>query len=142
MITDILDDFEVDDGELVELPELEATHRELIDGSIREQIQNPFDSSVNFVDEYFTELDRQMTNSEENPDLKSQVVTDGMKFCQEVIELIDTRYGLDIDDDTVEEMSLEDVRALCYALYDFFVVHYPKNIKKFFIKICNNIINI
>ena len=134
MITDVLDDYEVDDGELVELPELESTHRELIDGSIREQVQNPFDSTVNFVDEYFIELDRQISNSEENPDLKSQIITDGIKFCQEVIGLIDIKYGLDINDEALEEMNLEDIRALCYSLYDFFVVHYPKNIKKFFIK--------
>ena len=135
MLAGILDeDYEIDTDELVELPELEATHRELIDESIKEQIEDPFESSVNFVDEYFTELEKQIERCDENPDLKAQIITDGKKFCQEVIKMVDAKYSLDIDDETIEEMDLESLMQLTYGIYDFFVVHYPKNLKKFFIK--------
>jgi hypothetical protein len=135
MITDLLEDVEIDNDELIELPELKALHSDLIDESIKEQIDDPFESNVNFVDEYFSIFDKQIDNAEENPDLREQLESDAKRFCEEVLNMIDDKYELGIDDDeTLGEMNLEQIKDLTYAVYDFFVIHYPKNIKKFFVK--------
>ena len=134
MITDILEDVEIDNDELIELPELKSLHSDLIDESIKEQILDPFESNVNFVDEYFSIFDKQVENAEENPDLKEQLTTDAKRFCEEVLNMIDDKYDLGIEDETLAEMNVEEIKDLTYAVYDFFVIHYPKNIKKFFVK--------
>ena len=134
MITDLLDDVEIDNDELIELPELKSLHSDLINESIKEQIIDPFESNVNFVDEYFSIFDKQVENAEENPDLKEQLITDAKKFCEEVLDMVDNKYDLGIEDETLAEMNVEEIKDLTYAVYDFFVIHYPKNIKKFFVK--------
>lgn len=134
MLADLYENYEYDNDELIELPELKALHQELIDESIREQIEDPFESTINFVDDYFMLMDKQLSQSDENPDLREQIITDGKKFCQDVIGMIENKYDLDVDEETLEEMNIEDIKELTYALYDFFIIHYAKNIKKFFIK--------
>ena len=134
MITDILEDMEIDNDEIVELPELQSLHSDLINESIKEQIADPFESNVNFVDEYFSIFDKQIENAEENPDLREQLNADAIQFCKELINMLDDKYDLDINDESVDDMNVEEIKDLAYALYDFFVVHYAKNLKKWFIK--------
>ena len=134
MLADLYENYETDNDEVIELPELEAAHRELINETIKEQIADPFDSNVNYVDEYFNMMEKQLDRAEENPDLRSQIVSDGKKFCQEVLGLLDKKYNLDLNDEELEDMNLEDLQPICCALYDFFTVHYARNLKKFFIK--------
>ena len=134
MLADLYDDLEIDSDELIELPELQSIHRELIDESIKEQIEDPFDSTVDFVDEYFTLVNNQLDKSEENPDIRDQIITDARQFCMDVLKMIDTKYDLDVNYEEIEDMNLTDIKDLTYALYDFFIVHYAKNVKKFFIK--------
>lgn len=134
MLADLYDDFEVDNGEILEIPELKNAHRELIDESIKEQIDDPFDSTANFVDEFFTMVEKQLEKDSDNPDLQEEVTSDARRFCIEVIGMIDDKYNIDADTDTLEQMDFEDLKNLTYGLYDFFIVHYSKNLKKFFIK--------
>ena len=134
MLADLYDDFEVDNGEILEIPELKNAHRELIDESIKEQIDDPFDSTANFVDEFFTMVEKQLDKDSDNPDLQEEVTSDARRFCIEVIGMIDDKYNIDADTDTLEQMDFEDLKNLTYGLYDFFIVHYSKNLKKFFIK--------
>ena len=134
MLADLYDDFEVDNGEILEIPELKNAHRELIDESIKEQINDPFDSTANFVDEFFTMVEKQLEKDSDNPDLQEEVTSDARRFCIEVIGMIDDKYNIDADTDTLEQMDFEDLKNLTYGLYDFFIVHYSKNLKKFFIK--------
>lgn len=134
VLADLYDDYEIDNGEILEIPELKNAHRELIDESIKEQIEDPFDSTANFVDEFFTLIEKQLDKDSDNPDLQEEITNDARKFCIEVINMIDNKYDIDADNDTLEQMDFEDLKNLTYGLYDFFIVHYSKNLKKFFIK--------
>ena len=118
MITDLLDDVEIDNDELIELPELKSLHSDLINESIKEQIIDPFESNVNFVDEYFSIFDKQVENAEENPDLKEQLITDAKKFCEEVLDMVDNKYDLGIEDETLAEMNVDEIKDLTYSVYD------------------------
>ena len=135
MLPDLYEnDYDVDEGEILEIPELRNAHSELIDESIKEQIDDPFESSANFVDEYFTMMNKQLEKDIDNPDLKEEVTSDARKFCIEVLSMIDDKYDIGLDDDELEQMEFEYLKDLTYGIYDFFVVHYSKNLKKFFIK--------
>ena len=108
MLADLYDDLEIDSDELIELPELQSIHRELIDESIKEQIEDPFDSTVDFVDEYFTLVNNQLDKSEENPDIRDQIITDARQFCMDVLKMIDTKYDLDVNYEEIEDMNLTE----------------------------------
>ena len=127
----IYEDYEVDSEEAIELPDIRAMHYELINESIKEQIEDPFESKSNFVEEYFETVDKQLELNGENPEVFSNLKNDVETFCNEVINMIDAKYNLDAN---IEDLELEDLKNLTLSLYSFFIVKYPKNIKKFFVK--------
>lgn len=139
MLSQYEEDYELDNDELMELPELRGLHAELIDEEIKEQVENPFESKINFLDDYFEDYDVLYEQYEENPDMMNTLNSDATNFCLEVINLIDEKYGLDVDEESLSELGIDKLKAITYSLYEFFVVNYSKNLKKFFVKyIMNN----
>lgn len=134
MLTDLVDNYEVDNDELIELPQLKGLHYELINENIRDQIEDPTESRVNFIDQYFLSVENELNDNEENIELVQNLKADVVKFCLEVITLLDDKYNLNIDRDAIEDLNLEKMKSLTYALYEFFVIKYVKNLKKFYIK--------
>lgn len=128
------DEYDIDNDEIQELPELRSLHAELINEEISEQVEDPFVSKVNFLDDYFDEYDDLMEQYDENPDMVAKLVDDATAFCNEVLKLIDEKYNLDLDDDALAEYGIEKLKAVTYSLYDFFIINYTKNLKKFFVK--------
>ena len=128
------DDYDIDNDELQELPELKSLHSELINEEITEQVENPFLNKINFLDEYFDEYDDLVEQYDENPDMMNKLESDAKDFCGEVLNLIDKKFNLDLDEDTVSSYSVDEIRSITYSLYDFFIVSYVKNLKKFFVK--------
>ncbi len=134
MLTDLYNSFEVDNDSMMELPELSSLHNELISESILDQIENPFESRVNFVDEYFNTVNKQMELNDENPETYAAITSEAIAFCMDVLKLIDKKFELDLDDESLLDKGLEEIKTLTYAAYEFFVIHYFKNLKKFFVK--------
>ena len=134
MLSQYEEDYELDNDELMELPELRGLHYELINEEIAEQVENPFESRINFLDDYFDEYDDLVEQYEENPDMMSILKTDAHAFCCSVIKLIEEKFNLDIDDENINDLGIDKLRSITYALYEFFVVNYSKNLKKFFVK--------
>lgn len=128
------DDYDIDNDELQELPELKSLHSELINEEITEQVENPFLNKINFLDEYFDEYDDLVEQYDENPDMMNKLESDAKDFCGEVLNLIDKKFNLDLDEDIVSGYSVDEIRSITYSLYDFFIVSYVKNLKKFFVK--------
>ena len=134
MLTDLYNSFEVDNDSMMELPELSSLHNELISESILDQIENPFESRVNFVDEYFNTVNKQLELNDENPETYAAITSEAISFCMDVLKLIDKKFELDLDDESLLDKGLEEIKTLTYAAYEFFVIHYFKNLKKFFVK--------
>lgn len=134
MLADLHEDYEIDNDELIELPQIKEMHYELINESIQEQVDDPFESKTNFIDTYFELIESQLESNGENPEVSESIKNDAIQFCLEIVKKIDGKYNIDVDMDTLEEKSLEDIKAFTYSLYDFFLIHYPKNLKKFFVK--------
>lgn len=135
MLAELQEDYENDTDELMEISSVKDLRYELINENIKSQVEDTYDiSKVNFVDEYFNMFDEQMESNGENPERRSAIIAEAILFCTEVIELIDDKFDLGVNFDELEDKGFEDVKNLTYALYDFFVINYRKNIKKFFVK--------
>ena len=134
MLTDLYNSFEIDNDNMMELPEIGALHNELINESILDQIENPFESRVNFVDDYFNTVNKQLELNDENPETYAAIRDEAISFCLDVLKLIDKKFDLDLDDESLLDKGLEEIKTLTYAAYEFFVIHYYKNLKKFFVK--------
>lgn len=134
MLTDLVDNYDIDNDELIELPQLKDLHYELINENIKDQIEDPTESHVNFIDQYFLSVESELNENEENIELVQNLKADIVKFCTEVILLIDEKYDLNIDREAIEDLNIEKLKSLTYSLYEFFVIKYLKNLKKFYIK--------
>lgn len=120
--------------DLIKLPNIKGIHYELINENIRDQIENPFENQINFLDEYVTEVRKELENNEENPDVVSAIKNDEWNFCIEIMQLISDKFNLDFDVDESDEIGLDRLIGITQSAYNFFVVNYAKNLKKFFIK--------
>ena len=134
MLSELYEDHELDSDTMLELPGLGGMHEELINESIRDQIESPGESRVNFIDEYFEKVNDMLAATEENPESHQIIVSDAVKFCVEVLRLIDEKFDIDLDEESLLDNDLDEIKSLTYAAYDFFVIHYFKNVKKFFVK--------
>lgn len=137
MIKDLYANYEEDGDSVIELTGVKDIHYELIHESIEEQVDDPFVTQVNFMEEYFESVEKQKKINGENPEIAEELRKDCFEFCKEVILLIDQKYGLDVEDTSLDELGDDGIKNLSIALYEFFVTNYPKNIKKFFIKYIN-----
>ena len=136
MNVSMYEDYEIDSEDMMEMPRIQEMHYEMINESIKDQIEDPFTSRTNFVEEYFETINEQMEINGENPEVAYKLNSELESFCNEVIDMIANKFGLDVD---VEEMNIIDLKNLTLAMYEFFIIRYPKNIKKFFVKfIINN----
>ena len=66
MLTDLVDNYDIDNDELIELPQLKDLHYELINENIKDQIEDPTESHVNFIDQYFLSVESELNENEEN----------------------------------------------------------------------------
>lgn len=143
MLTDINEDYEYDTEDPAILPTIGMLHTELIDELILDQVDDPFVSKTDYVTEYFDLLKEQIEQNEDNPELQLSLTNDAKNFCIEVIKLIDSKYELGIDIETLQEQDdLEKLEAGTEALYKFFVLKYASNVKKFFVKFINKNVSI
>ena len=85
MLTDLVDNYDIDNDELIELPQLKDLHYELINENIKDQIEDPTESHVNFIDQYFLSVESELNENEENIELVQNLKADIVKFCNEVI---------------------------------------------------------
>ena len=131
--------YEEDNTDLISMPEIRDLHYELISENIRDQIEDPFDNNTNFI-ETFSETCEQMKDTyENNIDVLNQIKQGEKDFYMEIIRLIDTKYDLDIDFDTIQDhFNNKDIQMMCETLYEFFIIKYKKNIKSFFVNFINN----
>lgn len=132
MIKAISDEYEDAPDGFISLPEITDLQEELIDENIKEQIANPFQTEVDFVEVFEDNCEKTLQQYDNDIDVNNQLKTLKKDFFLKVLALIDIKYGLEIDYDALSEKSFDYVQDLTEAAYEFFITKYPKNIKKFF----------
>lgn len=116
----------------IELPEISDLQDELIDENINEQVANPFQTEINFVEVFEDNCIKTLNEYNNDTDVSNRINHMKKDFFMKVLAMIDKRYGLDLDYDVLAGKSFEYIQDLTEAIYEFFITKYPKNIKKFF----------
>ena len=120
------EDFET---EMIILPQIKDLHKQLLEEEIKQQIRNPFDSKVDFVETFNQQLENALDEEDITEDNRKQIEGEGISFYLGVIEQIDNYFQLECSMETIAEKNLEDIRDTFEAMYSFFVLKRKKNIK-------------
>lgn len=125
-------DFEDDNDEYILIPKLKDLQTELLEECIKAQIADPHSSSTNFIEPYHDDLIVAL-KSEMSDDTRTAIMQDAEEFYTTILMLINNKFNLDIDMTTVSRNN-DYLVTLTDAIYQFFIIDYVKNIKKFFVK--------
>lgn len=127
------EDFEEDRDEYILIPSIKDLHVELIEESIKDQINNGFGSSANFVEAFSEEIAKSL-ESNLDEDVRKNIEIEAERFYCSVIDMVDSKFKLDVDLDQIAGYRYDTIQEITEALYQFFIIDYAKNIKKFYVK--------
>jgi len=120
-------DFET---EAIIIPTVKGIHRELLEENIKNQLENPFVSTTNYVETFNMQIKDIIDEDEDiSSDAIKAINNERISFYAEVIGLIDEAFRLECDTDTIMEKDVEEIGDICEAMYDFFITKRKKNIK-------------
>ena len=121
-------DFET---EAIIIPTVKGIHRELLEENIKNQIENPFTSSTNYVETFNSQISDIIDEEEieDGSDAMKAINNERISFYASVIDLVDNAFRLECDIDTIMDKNVEEIGDICEALYDFFITKRKKNIK-------------
>ena len=120
-----------DDDDIIRLTPLEELSEDLLVESINWQIEHPFSSKTNFLEEFIDEYDESQEWLDGNDDALSENKMVAYNFYRTLIKLIDKKFGLEIDYGLLDNTNLEAIRNMAEGLYTFFIIKYEKNITKY-----------
>lgn len=114
------------DGLLADLP------FELIKESIREQIEDPTGTNINYIDVIIEKCNTFKELHDDNPELITQINDSIDEFFTSIITDINDRFDLGLDIETIK--TTEDIIEVGTAIYTYFILRYVKNVGKFITK--------
>ena len=129
------DELEQINDEIINISSLKELSHELIMDCITEQVENPFSSDANFVEQFNEQFEQLMEDNESDPDGIREVSDEATDFYQKVISMIDNKFNLEIDAGILGDLNYKGLKNVCDALYSFFIVNYGKNISKYMINV-------
>lgn len=104
---------------------------DLIKENIKDQINNPLSTKINYVNTIVEKCDVIKKEFDDDPDVISTVNTSLREFFEFIIQEIDNKFDLSIDT-TIEDN--ETVITIGDALYNVLILRFKKNISKFIYK--------
>lgn len=104
---------------------------ELLRENIKDQINNPLDYTVNYINTITDKCTVFKSQYKDNEDAIRSVNSSLKEFFEFVLNQIDARFGLCLDLDNLED---EAVIELGESVYNFLILRYKKNITRFFYK--------
>lgn len=134
MITIVDEDIETVGDNIIPISPLDSLSEELLNETIDTQLKNPYLASTNCVAE-FNELYEYAKEDAINEDDEVFVRNTADDFYCRLVEKIDKKFNLGIEETLFGELSLENKANIAEALYSFFVIEYATNVKSYFIKV-------
>lgn len=123
------DEYEVISDDEVEAL-LASMQPELLFEHIREQIKETFNSSpVNYLKSYNEQFKYLKDKFEDNTEILNDLKRTRRDSFEEVMAMIQKKFNFSIEEDTKIK-----TKYAARALYEFFVLDYAENIKKFIVK--------
>lgn len=101
---------------------------ELMKENIKDQIQDPLKTNVNYIEIIVDKINELQNVYGENPDAVTIINSLIIDFFGFIVDEIDTRFELDI---TINDDNVQEVMETGKNLYYFFVLSYRKNIVNF-----------
>ena len=121
------EDFET---ELVIIPEIVDLKDTLIRENLKLQIENPFDTKVDHVEVFIQQADAYLEGQEEpNDELRKTIDRMKTDFCLDVIKMIDDKFNIAFDEETMATYTPEEIQNACEGIYSFFILRRRKCIK-------------
>ena len=115
--------------DVMQIPAISEISYELLEECVKEQILNSFFSSINYLEEFRTTYEEELEDSGNDDDAVMEVKNQAHNFYIEVLNLIDKKFGLELDSVNVyESMSGDTLRTFTEGLYEFFITNYEDNI--------------
>ena len=128
-------DFDLmNDDEFILTSSLKDLSDELLEECIKSQIENPFTSKVDFLEQFYEEYE----NETSDLDKSSQEYLDNnslaWSFYHKIFDLINDKFGLEANQDTIDGLNLDGIRNIAEGFYTFFILNYEKNITTYLIR--------
>jgi hypothetical protein len=120
--------------DIIRISPLAELSTDLITENIKSQIENPYTSRVDFLQQFAEEYEEDMHDLDEESDEFQTNNSIAREFYSNIIELIDKRFGLEIDYEKLEDLNLTGIRNIAEGLYTFFILKYQRNISKYISK--------
>lgn len=128
-------DLEELEDDIVEVSSLKDLSRELIEECIKDQINNPFYSHTDYIEQFVEAYEIDKDQTVEDYDYAVELDRTALEFFHKILILLDNKYNLDLDFQTLFEMNIDTIKDICSAIYEFFVIDYENNIATFIISI-------
>ena len=128
--------FNKDEYELTTSTEMESLLAELpfdlIKESILDQINDPVNSSTNYIDIILDKCELYREEFKENEELISELNEKLLDFLVSIMSNINDKFQLGLDIETISSYS--NAVEIGTSIYKYFILRYPKNIIRFFTK--------
>lgn len=134
MMLNIFDEVELLGDDVIRISPLKELSHDLLNESIKLQIEDIFSSRTNFIVEFQDAMENDLNGydfdeentMEENDDIARD-------FYLSVLNQIDERFELELDMDTIQTLNLSTIRNIAEGIYEFFILKYKKNVTKYMI---------
>ena len=121
------------DTEVVTIPELKNLHQSLLEENIKLQIADPFETNMDCIEVFNEQCESLLEDSEDDPeedsDVAGRIDSERRSFFQDIMNMIDNEYNLDLDLDHIMGYNTQEVLDTCEAMYSFFIIKRKKCIK-------------
>ena len=132
MFSQEMDGFiEESSDDLIHVTPLQELSVELLDECIKYQIENPFSSKTNFLEEFSEVYIDDVEGYSENSDDLETTNNTANQFYLSVLKLLNDKFSLDLDEEIIGSMNVLALKNFAEGLYEFFIIKYERNIGKY-----------
>ena len=117
------------DNEVIALTDVKNLSSELIEENIKSQIAKPLEARLDCVETFDEQIEESLADPDLQDDEIKAIQLERARFYNKIIALIDDKYCLECDLETIASKSTDDLGDICHAMYHFFVLKRKKNIK-------------
>lgn len=131
------DDFEhiTDDDDIIHTSPLQELSDDLLEDGIKTQMEDPYNAHVDFLEQFAEQYLESMDEIDQDDEHYNKNKDIAWNFYQKVLEMLDKRFGLDLDVEKLGSLSIEGSKNIAEGLYTFFILKYNRNISKYIIKL-------
>ena len=134
----LMEDQEVFRDDIIIISPLEELSNDLLSDCIADQLLSPYKATTDFLEEFHMMYEDQLNSSQNDDDATEDTKTTARRFYTEILRTFDSKFSLELDWNLITDMNIEGLRNLAEGIYEFFIIHYSKQIPKCITRIILN----